>query len=64
MYITGTAAQKLHHDHSDKKRTPEFPREIKVMNDCDPSKSIRSITRDMAVFRLLAWYFACLMRKD
>ena len=38
----------MHSDHSDKKRTPEFVREIEAMIDNDPRKSISSIARDKA----------------
>ena len=43
----GTAAQKPHTDRFDMKRTPKFVNEISAMIDNNPSKSIRSIARDM-----------------
>ena len=49
----GTAARKLPSNRSDKKRTPEFVGEIQTMIGNDPSKSIRSIARDMGVSEFL-----------
>ena len=47
-----TAAWKLHSDRSDKKRTKSLG-EIKAVIDNDPSKSIRTITRDIAMSEFL-----------
>ena len=40
---------KPHFDCSDKKRTPEFVGEIQAVMNNDPSRSIKSITRDIGV---------------
>ena len=52
------AAEKSHPDRSNKKRTPEVVGYIQVMIDKDPSKSIRSITRDMGVSEFLIRHLA------
>ena len=49
----GIAAQKIHSNCSDKKRTPDFYGEIQAMNDNDPSKCIRLNAKDMGVSEFL-----------
>ena len=68
----GTAAQKPHSDHSDKKRTSKFVGDIQAMIDNNPNGSVRSIARDMGVSEFLIrqvvhediCYFSYKMRKD
>ena len=49
----GTIAQKPQFDRSDMKRTIECVSEIPAMIDDNPSKSIRSIARNIGVFQFL-----------
>ena len=66
-----TAAQKPHSANSIKKRAPEFVGDIQTMIDNDPSKSIRSIAKDMGWYEFLIrqvvhediWYFLYKIRR-
>ena len=49
----GTVAREAHFARSDKKRTPEFVGEIKIIIDNDPSKSRRAIAKDTGVSEFL-----------
>ena len=49
----GMAARKPYSDRPDKKRIPEFVGEIQAMINNNPSKSVRSIARDMEVSEFL-----------
>ena len=49
----GTVVRKPTSGRSDKKRTLEFVDEVQAMIDNDPSKSIKSTTKDIGVFEFL-----------
>ena len=49
----GTTVRKPHSDRSDKKSSLEIVGDIPAMTDNDPSKSIRSIVKDLRVSEFL-----------